>query len=875
MLTLLLFLSSPAFSQDAPDNQPTETPADAPLPIVTAPTIVEYIEAVYPPDALEQSIEATVRLRIELDETGAVKSVAVIEPVGNGFDEAAVAAVQQMTFTPAATTEGPVPVIFEFAYGFVLKPDPEPPPESQPKPVNLDGTIIEMGTRKPVEGAQIVLMGTELTAETDASGFFEFRGVPAGPQAIRVLHPDYVTLTEAIDIVDGEKTQAKLWVRNAQYRDNEVVGIYRPEKKEITRRTLSIQEVKRIPGTFGDPVKVIQTLPGAARSPFGSGLLLIRGANPEDSGVYVDGIRIPIIYHLTGTTSVLQPDIIDSVDYLPGGYGAQYGRTMGGVVDVKTKSKIDDTKLTFGSDILDSQVYFQSPLGKDKNHAFMAGFRRSYIDLFIPIFTGGTDFTLKPIYWDYQTKYLAPAGADEERSIFVYGFNDLLEVATPKDVAQGSDQDTQGDLRTRYGSHRVIGTWRKRLGDNTSLLIQPSLGFDDQEFGLGDSFRVQSKIYLAEIRAELTAAPSPAIELVQGIDFIGGVWSFDFKAPYSLEQSQDPLAEREDVFLDGRGTAWSPDAYLKLNLRPLKDRKQWLVVPSVRANTSLLTYGGLVTGESGGDPWSRFSLDPRLATRLNITKNITLKGASGLYHQPPQPFEAVGLGTNVTLQYERAWNSSFGIEHQVLPYLQWDLELFYRDLDQLIVFSETYESFGDQSFINGGVGRAYGMEFILRHQPNNRFFGWVSYTLSKSERKDSPNGNWYPFEYDQTHILSAQAGYDLPFDFGISGQIQYVTGNPTTPLNAGIFDTDVGTYNGFQIGGYNGERMPAFFQTSLRVDKLWTFKRWQLETYVDLLNIVRGVNPEFRLYNYDFTESAYVRGLPFIPNIGLEARFFL
>ena len=171
--------------------------------------------------------------------------------------------------------------------------------------------------------------------------------------------------------------------------------------------------------------------------------------------------------------------------------------------------------------------------------------------------------------------------------------------------------------------------------------------------------------------------------------------------------------------------------------------------------------------------------------------------------------------------------------------------------------------------------RAYGMELILRHQKNNRFFGWVSYTLSRSERKRLPTSDWYPFEYDQTHILSAQAVYDLPYDFGLSAQIQYVTGNPTTPLNAGIYDVDNAAYNGFQIGGYNGERLPAFFQTSFRVDKLWTFKRWQLETYVDLLNMVRGVNPEFRVYNYDFTESAFVRGLPFIPNLGLEARIFL
>ena len=89
-----------------------------------------------------------------------------------------------------------------------------------------------------------------------------------------------------------------------------------------------------------------------------------------------------------------------------------------------------------------------------------------------------------------------------------------------------------------------------------------------------------------------------------------------------------------------------------------------------------------------------------------------------------------------------------------------------------------------------------------------------------------------------------------------------------------MYDADSDFYQGFRVGGYNDERMPPFFQTSLRFDKLWTFKRWQLETYVDLLNAVRGVNPEFTVYNYDYSEFAYVRGLPFIPNVGVEVKVF-
>ena len=144
-----------------------------------------------------------------------------------------------------------------------------------------------------------------------------------------------------VEVAEGEVSVVKLWLRAEQYRENEIVGLYDQPTDEVTRRTITMAEIEQIPGTFGDPVRVVQTLPGAARSPFSTGLLIIRGADPEDSGVYIDGIRVPIIYHITGATSVISPDIIESVDYLPGGYGVQYGRTMGGTVDVKTKSDIE------------------------------------------------------------------------------------------------------------------------------------------------------------------------------------------------------------------------------------------------------------------------------------------------------------------------------------------------------------------------------------------------------------------------------------------------------------------------------------------------------------------------------------------------------
>lgn len=889
MLVLALaLLAHPVQAQEPP-------PAEAPpaegeeLPILEMPQIATYVEAAYPPEAEAAGIEGTVLLLVEIDETGAVTHVEVVQPIGNGFDEAALAAAQQMRFTPAMTAEGPVAVAFEFAYGFVLRPEApaEAPTEAAPPPVNLEGSIREMGTRRWLEGARVVVIGPEqpedLVASTDVDGKFQIRGVPPGSWTLRVLNPGHVTLEQPIEVVEGEITSANLWIRAEEYRENEAVGVYRKDEQEVTRRTLTIEEVRRVPGTFGDPVKVIQTLPGAARSPFGTGLLIIRGSNPEDSGVYVDGVRIPLIYHITGTTSVLSPDLIEAVDYLPGGFGVQYGRSMGGVVDIRTKSEFDQDKIVWGTDILDSQIYFEGRLGKNDKHGFAVGARRSYIDAFIPLFTADTGYVIKPRYWDYQVKWVPDLGAGRKFSTFVYGFNDLLTVSTPEDVAQGSDQDTQGDLFTMYATHRLVVNFEQDLGNGWQLRLTPSLGIDYADLGLGDEFRLKSTNLVPELRAELPWKPSEAVEIVPGVDFIGGWWSFEFASPFRIGDVDDPLDERENVFLDGHGTGWGPDAYIKANLRPLEDRDKLLITPGVRTNLVRFTYKGSVTSDEGAPPYTIGAVDPRLLARWELVDNVVLKGSTGLYNQPPQPSESIGVGTDVVTTFERSWGSSIGIEHQLSQAVHWDVDLFYKQMDDLIIFDESWTGFGDAVFINEGAGRAWGTEVILRHAKTKRFFGWVSYTYSRSIRcdasaevcdEDGPDQQWYPFDFDQPHIFSAQGGYDLPLDFAVSAQVQYVSGNPDSVYNAGVYDADSDYYNPFRIGEYNDERLPPFFQTSVRIDRLWTFRTWQLATYVDLMNVVRGVNPEFTIYNYDYTDYAYVRGLPFIPNIGIEARFY-
>ncbi len=267
-----------------------------------------------------------------------------------------------------------------------------------------------------------------------------------------------------------------------------------------------------------------------------------------------------------------------------------------------------------------------------------------------------------------------------------------------------------------------------------------------------------------------------------------------------------------------------------------------------------------------------------MALRWQITDTTALKAGSGLYLQPPQGQEFGVNDDQLTVNFERGWSSELGLEQRIAETGTVDITGFTKKLDRLIVNNPEYEDpETDPLYVNEGIGRIYGVEFMARKALVDQWFGWVSYTLSRSERNNYPTrteeeGNeWVRFDFDQTHILTVVGGYRMPLDFELSSRFQYVTGNPYTPFAGGVYDVDTQDYTLYPSANTNSERLAPYMALDLRADKLFTFKRWQLEVYMDLLNVIKGENPEQVQYNYDGTERIYVSGLPFIPSLGFQA----
>ena len=162
---------------------------------------------------------------------------------------------------------------------------------------------------------------------------------------------------------------------------------------------------------------------------------------------------------------------------------------------------------------------------------------------------------------------------------------------------------------------------------------------------------------------------------------------------------------------------------------------------------------------------------------------------------------------------------------------------------------------------------------FLRYKDDGRFFGWLSYTISRSRRRDLASDPLRLFQFDQTHALTLLGSYRLGGGWQLGARFRLTSGLLYTPSSFGGFDGAAGSQ--LPADGFPpfGQRLPLFQQLDVRVDRTWAFAGWKLTGYFDLQNAYAAPNPQGISYNYNFTQSKYSVGLPFLPSLGLRGEF--
>jgi len=721
----------------------------------------------------------------------------------------------------------------------------------------LTGTLFERGTKTPIGDTAIFILPHKLKALTDPRGNFKFDDVPEGPFSIVVNSAGFLKLEQQDLLAAGDSNSRVLYLERTAYGEYETTVTDQKDRRDDSRRSLKASQVKTIPGAGGDPLKAIQNLPGVNRpAPFSS-QIVIQGSAPKDTVYMIDGHEVPIIFHFGGLSSVVLPEALDRVDYLSAGYGAEYGRALGGLVGVWTRSPRTDRVhgLAF-VDLINAGGFIEGPAGEKGR--FLIGARQSYIGALLKAATSNNsafNLTVAPTFGDVVAIYEHPLTDRDEFKLVTVGSSDTLSflLKQPADA----DASLRGQFETSTKFFRVIPQLTHKHSEATTSRWSLGMGRDWIRFKTSENnFAIST--WALTTRGEVEHQFSPAWT---------SQWGFDHR--YNWARVDILL---RSVFFDGGVPNPFSSGDLKQVGLDTKSPRLGLYWRNEIKATERLTLLPSTRLEYGRNSWSdkrEYSPLVRLASRFEQAPGLALKAAAGTYVQAPEEQESSPTFGNTQLSSPKAWHATAGFERDYREGgsrgIRWNAGTYYRGFTSLVAPTSD-----GTNFSNGGSGRSYGVENLVQAD-FAPWTGWVSYTLGRSLRTQ-PGQVEYPSQYDQTHLLTAIVGRDLSNNWRIGGRVRFATGNPSTPITGGIYDSDNDVYFPTR-GAYYADRLDPFFQMDIRLDKKWIKDTWILTGYLDIQNVTNRKNPEQFQYAYNYSSRDAVSGLPIIPTLGVQAEF--
>lgn len=769
----------------------------------------------------------------------------------------------------------------------------------------IRGEVRRRGDRVPIPGARILLTaeptGRKLgelprhahlredaapawvrSTTADDDGTYAFDDVPRGRARLVVIADGFVR-TETI--VDTGARIRPVFLEPRSEGEFRTVVAQRPSAPTPSASgvAMTAEEIATAPGTQGDPLRAVQSLPGVARTPAGLGLLILRGASPAQSKVYYGEHPLPRAFHTLGFTSVLQADVLGGLEVQAGNFSSRWGNASGGVVLLAPrKGRRDGVHGHAKVDLLSAGALVEGPLGRG---SFMIAAQRGYVDAVLRV-AERLDPTVAyalPRYFDYQAQYDLTRGANEFTARWI-GSGDRWTVRYLDYDITGEQtvRRTGADLRDQF--HRGELVLRRRSGPWRFLLtpaVRVDLARTTSDFS-SDRRRAVVPSWRAEAEREMT----PYFSVTVGTE--GSV------SPYRLRSEVPETDTREGELVLAKGVDAIVGVYAWATLR-LGNVTLW---PGVRGSA----FARITRTETRDRTRHRFAVDPRLIARWDLGKRWALRGGVGLYAQPDAPFASgsdslvageQGVGTARVLlsaPIRFALDPSVGVgatdpTPDPLQSIQVsgggsftpargpsvDATAFVRILDEPRTTAQRIPGGPETIYTVESIARTWGLELLLRQRLGERFYGWIGYTLMRTEFGAQYRGlnarRYTASSFDQRHNLVVLASAELPRHFRLGARFRLVSGSPYTPV--------VGTVNGNNgpyplLGGTNSRRFPAFHQLDVRLDRRWYLRRTTVAAYVDVQNVYNRANVEALVYSADYREIVSSVGLPIFPSLGVR-----
>jgi TonB family protein len=849
------------------------TPPDA--GVVVPPELLDASPAAWPADAGTEG--GDVELQLTIDPLGNVVDVQVVSSPGDAFSAAAVDAARALHFSPATQDGQPVSVVLAYRYRF------EPPREVAdvadaglaPLVARLSGQVLTRGTRDVIPLATVGLEdGGVAKVETDAEGRFSLE-LPPGPSRVAVAAAGHRTRVFRETLTAGQAVQVVYRLDRTYSRPYETVVRGQVDRAELSRITLTGAELREVAGTAGEPLRVVMLLPGVTTPASGINYPVVRGAVPAATGFYLDGVRVPQLYHLLVGNSVVHPDFIEAIDFYPANAPTRFGRISGGVINATVaKARDDRVHATVSPDLLQTSAFVEVPIAATGTSITLSG-HVNYSAWLLAALAGAGAFPegVTPVVesWDYQARIEQKVGKGNIR-LLAFGSNDLVgskQTATPDAISAFlTSRFNRFDLRGQY----PVGPGQLEVG---SFIGWETMGL----YGEQNGQRIGSFLlnrFLATGRALYRVELGEHWQLKAG---------FDVERQVSETETTAGIGAGGDLLRQPRAFGTFTGTFLEAAFF----HSGWTVVAGARLDTWHLAPNFTIA-----------SAEPRLEVRYQPLESLTLRGTAGLAHQAPMLLLSLPISDVAALQsgLHQVGQFSVGAVGRLPGNIEVSGDLFLNHIFQARERSLTEFVTGvsslDDRFAGSRMGRAYGLELMVRLPQQGRLFGWLSYALMRSERLRrfavfSPDQElvgdetaMVPFAFDQAHSLNLVAGYQLPRGFKVSASFHLNTGRPESgefsSRTQRLFTDPVSGQQRWQLVPLNQvDRLPLFGRLDVRVSKAITLNSFFLEIYLDVFNVL--VRPEVYGYSYGYataddgtvTPTKTEQGAPIIlPTLGVK-----
>ena len=722
-----------------------------------------------------------------------------------------------------------------------------------PVTYSVRGKVIDRQSRQPVAYANVFVAGIPgKGASTDSLGTFKIEQVPPGIYSLEASCIGYQTVSTPEYIVSASTPFIEIEMEEDANLLNTVVVVPSPFRRSIespvSMRIIGLQEIEKSPGANRDVSRIVRSYPGVSFSPIGyRNDLIVRGGSPSENRFYMDGIEIPNINHFStqgasgGPVGILNADLIREVNFYTGAFPADKGNALSSVLDFKLRDgdmERNSLKATLGA----SEVSLASNGHIGKKTSYLVSVRQSYLQFLFDML----DLPFLPNFTDAQFKLKTRFNEQNELTVLGLGGIDNMRLNTKAD-SEDNEYILSYLPKIKQETFTVGAVYRHYAGAHVQSAVVSHSYLNNRN----TKYRRNDESHPDNLMLRLRSTEQETkLRLENSTTFRN--WKINLGI--NLDYSQYTNTTFQRVYTNQPQT-FDYHTYLgilrwglfgTINYTSMDDR--FTASLGLRADAS--DYSSTMKNLSD-------QLSPRLSLSYQLADHWFASGNAGLYYQLPA-YTALGFKNNngtfankYNLRYMKVSEGSLGISWRKGDTFEASVEGFYKDYDKIPLSvadgiplnckGNDYGVVGNELLTSTAQGRSYGAEILVKWLIAKKLNLASSFTLFKSEYRNDKESEYIASAWDNRYIFNLRGTYNLPHQWSFGMKVSCIGGAPYTPYDetksslVSAWDAQGKAY--YDYSKYNKERLPAFAQVDVRVDKTFYLKHCMLGFYLDLQNI--------------------------------------